>query len=255
MSRFGTSEVSQLFRARVGNRAEICKITGDMLDAALFERAIAWAATEPRGAQLAEARNAFERRTGVITSGAPDYEARIAHFFEQALCTPFAAGQAAPIAIFAAENAPTSTERIELAGWLRSYRSLFRFERAEGAFGWLRDRIGGARFQFSIAGADRELRAGDCFDGRLVAIGSELWLSPGRVFHPHEADSALDQLLNEATQQKALDAGLLDPLLRMRSRFVEFESIRAEHVYRFDALHAENLGAPWARAARHPTSR
>ena len=38
MSRFGTSEVSQLLRARVGNCSETCKITNDMLDAALFER-------------------------------------------------------------------------------------------------------------------------------------------------------------------------------------------------------------------------
>ncbi len=247
MSRFRTSEVSHLFRECVVYDAETCKTTDDMLDPALFERAISWAASERHAQQLAEARSAFERRTGTITSGAPDYEARIAHFFEQALCTPLATGQSPLIARFAAETAPSERERIELAGWLRSYRSLFRFERSEGGKGWLCDRIGGARFEFSIAGADRELRAGDCFDGRIVATGAELWLSPGRVFHPHQSDSALDQLLAEATQNKALDAGLLDPLLRMRSRFVEFESIRAEHVYRFDALHAENVGAPWAR--------
>jgi hypothetical protein len=38
--------------------------------------------------------------------------------------------------------------------------------------------------------------------------------------------------------------------LRMRSRFYQFESIRAEHVYRLDALLEPAFAAPWASPAR-----
>ena len=40
-----------------------------------------------------------------------------------------------------------------------------------------------------------------------------------------------------------------DPLMRMRMRLDRFESIRARHIYRFDALdRTEILTAPWAAA-------
>ncbi len=221
-----------------------------MISTALFERAIAWAASAPRASELGAYRADFERRTGPIVSGAEDYEARIAHFFEQALCAPRGADRPRLIALFAAESAPSASERHELAGWLRSHRSLWRFEPSQGDVGRLYDRIGGARFLFKMGRADRQLRPGDCFDGRLVAIGPELFLSPGRVFHPQAALQSLQVLLSEAQARGMLDASLLDPLLGMRSRLLGFKSIRAEHVYRLDALDAEGLAAPWARPER-----
>jgi hypothetical protein len=227
-----------------------------MLSAALFERAIAWAASAPRAPALDRARAEFERRTGPIVSGAKDFEARIAHFFEQALCAPLAPDQTPWIADFAAETALSAAERRELAGWLRSYRSLWKFESSQGSAGQVRDLIGGARFRFVVVGADRELRSGDCFDGRLVALGTALCLSSGRVFHPQAAQHALQILLSEAQAQGTRNASLLDPLLGMRSRLIGFESIRAEHVYRLDALDAQGLAAPWARASnRQPSDR
>jgi hypothetical protein len=39
---------------------------------------------------------------------------------------------------------------------------------------------------------------------------------------------------------------LLDGLLRMRSRFVRFASIRPEHVFRLDGFNASAFAAPWA---------
>ncbi len=221
-----------------------------MLNFSLFERAIAWAASGPREAQLTRARASFEQQTGPIVSGSADYEGRIAHFFEHALCTGRDTGAVPPIAAFAAGARPNALERMELAGWLRSYRSLFCFERIDGPCARLHDRIGGARFRFRVAGPDRALRPGDCFDARLIPVGSELWLSPGRVFHPQAAQLAIETLLAEAAAGELLSGDLLDPLLRMRSRFVAFESIRAEHVYRLDAVHAQGAGAPWARAAK-----
>lgn len=225
-----------------------------MLNAALFERAIAWAASAPQAAELAQARTEFERRTGPIVNSATDYEARIAHFFEQALCAQLTEAHPPLISRFAAEASPTESERVELAGWLRSHRSLWKFEGVREGQGKVHDLIGGARFRFELVGVDRELREGDIFDGRLVAVGSSLFLSPGRVFHPQAAEVPLQAMLHEARDRGTLDASLLDPLLGMRSRLLGFESIRAEHVYRLDALDAQGMAAPWARPAQRNAS-
>ncbi len=225
-----------------------------MLNVALFERAIAWAASAPQAAELERLRADFEQRTGPMVSGAEAYEARIAHFFEQALCAQRTSGEPALIARFAAETSPSIEERVQLAGWLRSHRSLWQFAGSEDGFGRVVDRIGGARFRFAAHGADRELREGDCFDGRLIAVGAGLFLSPGRVFHPQACHVALETLLSEAEARGMRNATLLDPLLGMRARLTGFASIRAEHVYRLDALDAQGLAAPWARPEKRKAS-
>ncbi len=247
----------QLLAVRAAIAQAVARISPVMLSTALFERAIAWAATGPRATELEQARAEFERRTGPIVSGSEDYEARIAHFFECALCVPFS-DQPALIARFAAQSVVSDSERVQLAGWLRSHRSLWRFEAIQGnvGLGLAHDRIGGTRVRFVVTGADRELRPEDCFDGRIVAVGRDLFLSPGRVFHPQAAQNALQTVLTDAEARGVLDAALLDPLLGMRARLVGFESIRAEHVYRLDAMDAQGLAAPWARPAnRSPAQR
>ncbi len=221
-----------------------------MLNLALFERALAWAVNHHGETRLAQIRVAFEQRTGEIRTTMADYESRIAHFFECYLCSLHPPDAAAPVAAFAAANALAADERAQLAAWLRSYRSLFEVERVDSDTGLVHDLIGGARLRFSPTGADRELRPGDRFDGRVAPLGARLFLTPSRVFHPHQSDASLSALLSEARVQGILDAQLLDPLLRMRARFLAFESIRVEHVYRFDALEEASFSAPWAARDR-----
>jgi hypothetical protein len=60
----------------------------------------------------------------------------------------------------------------------------------------------------------------------------------------------MDTLLKEARARGCLGLQLLDPLLRMRSSFLAFASIRPEHVYRLDAVEQEARSAPWAARAR-----
>jgi hypothetical protein len=204
-----------------------------MLNESLVERALVWLAQERGGAAAQSARSAFEEATGAIVEAAPDYEARIAHFLEQYLCD----GDPAPLSVFASASADLSIEqRRELAGWLRSHRSLFAFDGFEGETGTVRDCILGGRYAFAPSERDRQLTPGELFDGRLVALGDHLWLSPGRVYHPREAHQALTALLAQLDIDILPHSSLLNGLLAMRSRFLTFESVRAEHVYQARAL-------------------
>lgn len=221
-----------------------------MLDEALLERAVRWLSEYWGEARLLAARRGFEEATGQIREGDNDYEWRIAHFFEHALCDDGSGPP--PVAIFARELAASPEERTQLAGWLHSHRSLLRFEGWEPGSdaGRVRDLLLGGRYRFVPRPADRQLAVGDCFDGRIVPIGTTLHLSPGRVYHPQAAHQAIDTLLTELRGQRFEPAAVLNGLLRMRARFFQFESIRAEHVYRSDALAEPAFSAPWARHAQ-----
>ena len=222
-----------------------------MLNEGLFERALAWVVNQRGEAHLLEARRAFERATGSIDEAASDYELRISHFLEQYLCE----GEGAPLAAFAgAHEELREDERRELAGWLRSHRSLFAFEGFHSEGGLLRDCLAGGSFRVWPSELDRQLTPGDMFDARIVPVGDLLCLSPGRVHHPRQAHESLRALLAPLARESILRpreeprastlssrtatsrARLLDGLLLMRSRFLEMASVRAEHVYQAKAL-------------------
>jgi hypothetical protein len=214
-----------------------------MLNETLLERALSWWVQERGEGALREARRAFEEATGPIEEASADYEQRIAHFLEQHVCE--AADN--PIVLFAASAEPLSTqERRELAGWLRSHRSLFAFERFDSEGGLLRDCVFGGSYHVWPSDRDRQLRPGDHLDARLVASGDLLFLSTGRVYHPQEALDALRALLGQLDLDSLPRATLLNGLLAMRSRYLKFESVRAEHVYQARAL------APVHLPLRHP---
>lgn len=205
-----------------------------MLHETLLEQALAWDVETHGASKLEAARRAFEARTGAIDPGARDHEPRIAHFLEHYVC----AGPAPLIAAYARRRGELDAGvRTALASLLRSHRSLFVFERfIDAHYGVLRDRLADVPFRFSAREADMRLGAGDCFDGRLLPCGDQLLLSNARVFHPSEAHDALDALLQQLDRSALSAVDLLDALLLMRSRFLQFASVRAEHVYQPRAL-------------------
>jgi hypothetical protein len=201
-----------------------------MLHETLFERALSWWVSSHGEAHLHAARTDFERATGAIVAGQVDYESRIAHFLEQHLCggTPW------PLASYAeAHPGLTEAERRELAGWLRSHRSLFVFEGPEQG---VRDLVLGGSYRVWLSEPEQRLSAGDVFDGRLIPLAELTLLGPGKVFHPREAHEALTALLTQVDFDSLPHAELLNGLLAMRTRFLTFESVRAEHVYQARAL-------------------
>lgn len=220
----------------------------NLLNEALFERAIQWVAERAGEAQVLAARQAFELSTGAMDAGDADHESRMLHFFEWWLCTP-RAGAATWVAEFAAAHALSEAELRQLAGWQRSHRSLFEFIGFEPDGGVLRDQLLGGRFRFWPSIRDRELTLGDRFDARLIPGDGCLWLSPGRVYHLRKSFEAMDRLLREPECQRLSLTERLDGLLRMRSRLVRFASIRPEHVFCLDGFASTAFAAPWADPA------
>jgi hypothetical protein len=201
-----------------------------MLQETLFERVLSWLVSTRGEAHLHAARTEFERATGAITEGQLDYESRIAHFLEQHLC----AGDPSAFSAFADAQAGLSEpERRELAGWLRSHRSLFVFDGPEQG---VRDLVLGGKYRVWLSEPERRLTPGDIFDGRLIPLAELTLLGPGKVFHPREAHEALNALLAQVDFDSLPHDELLDALLAMRTRFLTFESVRAEHVYQARAL-------------------
>ena len=188
----------------------------EKLDEALLESVVHWAAARVGEAAVLAARKAFELRTGPIEQGDPDFESRMGHFFEHWLCD----GEGGPSLIehYASEGTRAAQALRQLAGWQRSHRALLEFEDFRDGLGVVRDLLLGGRYRFLPGPHDRELAPGDRFDGRIVAGASQLWLSPGRVYHPRAAFAALDRLLQEPAARALPPRALLDGLLRMRSR-------------------------------------
>lgn len=215
----------------------------------MVERVVAWATALDGGADLTEARAAFERATGGFADVDPWYEERIRAFLDWYVCEWRAARGETTVArwIRQAEASPAELEAARAL--VRPARGLYAVaEGEEGAELRVEDRIGGARFRVASDSAAGRLRPGDLFDGRLVLAGETVRVLAGAVFHPRDAYEAIDALLAEATRRDTRTVELLDPMLRMRMRLDRFTSIRAKHIYTFAAVaEMDVLAAPWAR--------
>lgn len=194
---------------------------------------------EARG-DLEAARAAFHERTGAFVDGDPWYEERIRAFFDDYLCTwrPAQGGL----------DAPAGSEPVARA-CARAARGLFAVRAIEeGAHVLVADELFGMRVRLPLEGAAARLRLGDVFDGRVLVVDDRLLLAPGIVFHPAETHEALSRVISSARDANLERDEVLDGLLRMRMRLDRFTSIRARHVYRFEALlDREILSAGWAR--------
>ena len=204
-----------------------------MLDQALVERVLAWAEASRGSDAIAHARRRFEQATGPIDDGARDYEQRITHFLEQYLCD----ADARVLVSFASEARDLDLDaRRQLAGWLRSHRSVFVFTGFDARGGRVRDCVFGGAYHFWPSEPDLRLTPGDRFDARLIPVGELRYLGSGRVYHPREVHAALDALLPQLDLDSLSHVAVLDALLLMRSRFLSFASVRPEHVYHARAL-------------------
>jgi hypothetical protein len=195
-----------------------------------YEAIVGMAARPEHGPRVASMRRAFEERTGQF--GSSDFEARTRAFWDDALTRQrFAEHVAVDLPAGVASWVP---------GLTHAHRGLFR---AEHAFGRqvLVDVWGGARFfvdEIDAASRDAVDAASAPFDARLAAHpdGPVIALLPGAIFHPAEAATAMDSVL-EAARGRALGTDLvLDALLRMELSLRTLSRVKPAYAYRAEAL-------------------
>jgi hypothetical protein len=208
------------------------------------------------GVDLGCAREAFHERAGAFEAGEPGYEPRIQFFLDWYLCTWVSPDGSRP----AARAARSADEQAIAGACANSERCLMRVLEVDGALVRVTDPLGGARFRITQTpgpGPER-LRPDDVFDGHLIVLDERILLMPGPIFHPPEAHEPLAAILARARDHETLDGSasdaadarteLLDALLRMQLRLERFTSMRARHIYRWEALGERDiLSAGWAR--------
>jgi hypothetical protein len=199
------------------------------------------------GVDLGRAREAFHQHAGSFEPGDLGYEPRIRFFLDWYLCAWVSADGSRP----AARVARSPEEQAIAGACANAERTLLSVVEVDGAQVRVSDPLGGARLRITQApgpGAER-LRAGDVLDGHLVVLDERILLMPGPIFHPPEAHESLAAILARARDERTLErAELLDALLRMQLRLERFTSMRARHIYRWEALGERDiLSAGWAR--------
>lgn len=216
-----------------------------MLEEAL-ETLVRRATEADEGADLSAAREAFHALTGEFEPADADYEQRIRFFLDWYLCAWVSPDGTRP----GERAARTELEREVAAACARAARSLYEVLDVEETQLRLVDRLGGGRFRIAHASSRTDqLREGDVFDGHLVVVGERILLMPGLVFHPAETREPLAELLERARREGPHErVAILDGLLRMRMRLDRFSSMRARHIYRWEALgDTDILSAAWAK--------
>ncbi len=191
-------------------------------------------ASQPGNQAYVQARKVeFETRTGTFSVQDPWYEAR-ARAFHDELVTQVDFHRTLPEPL----DPALSTGRTELTG---AFRGLFRLQRPmRGQAAHLVNIVDQTEYYVTVYDAflRQALDAIEeaVFDGRLVASDRQLVLLPGAVLHPEEATRCIDAVIVAGKTRGLAFAALLDRLLCMEHQLRVRSRVRANHVYRVDAL-------------------
>jgi hypothetical protein len=83
----------------------------------------------------------------------------------------------------------------------------------------------------------------------------EVALLPGAIYHPHDATSAIEQVIGAARARDLTTDDTLDALLRMERSLRALSRVKAAYAYRAEALSSPTATAPrpGRRAVKEPT--
>jgi hypothetical protein len=202
-----------------------------------YEEMVHLAGRPEHGPRLAEMRRVFVEKTGDFGPENPWFEARSRAFWDDALTHQ---GFAQEVATEVREEA-----RAWVAGLMRAHRGLFRAVRRHERM-TLVDVWGGAEFlvdEIDQASYDAIEAATAPFDGHIAARKDPLSIAllPGAIFHPAEAQDALEAVLSAARAQKLETPQVLDALLRMELSLRTLSRVKPAYAYRPEALAPHSL--------------
>jgi len=198
----------------------------------------------PLAERVAEARAAFQARTGAFGPEDAWFEARSRAFWDDATTT----GGLAGLATGASEEA-----RAWLPALTRAHRGLFVVTtrpREDDATVLECLLTGVELFVDDVEAGTRDalLAASAPFDGRVVAAGApastplRVALLPGAVFHPEDAAAPIGKVLEVARTKGLSREQTLDALLRMELSLRSLSRVKASYAYRVALL--QDIGFP-----------
>ncbi len=203
-----------------------------------YENIVAALARPEMAESLRERRAEREACTGEVDADDQAFEGRMQAFWDAAVTTPSLL-----------DAIRDHVEATEMHDWLdafaRAHRGLFRGAlvgpRAQGSF-VLEDAWGGASF-ILLPAPPRELalalESGEgLLDGRLVGRADPLTVTllPGAVFHPPDATSAIEKVLETGRKGGFGRDEVLDALLRMEARLRAHSRVKPSYAYRAESL-------------------
>jgi hypothetical protein len=192
-------------------------------------RIVSLGGAQEHGARVAAMRGHFEASTGAFSPDDAWFEERSRAFW----CDAVTRGR------FGRHVADqlTAEEKRWLGPLERAHRGLFRTSGDE-----LEDVWSGAQLVLTrvdeLSRAELDAGAGQLVDARVVGADEPLviaWL-PGAVFHPREATTAIEAVLEVARAQSLDTHEVLDALLRMERTLRSLSRVKAAYAYRPDAL-------------------
>lgn len=204
--------------------------------------------------ELAEAREAFEQRTGRFREQDPWYEERVQAFLDWFVCEWKGDDGLRPVdrRLQKAEDPDARELWLALAC---SKRSLFRAAHGKKRIA-LQELFGGMEFTVELPSLLTErFSHGDVFDGRLTYRNGLVEVLPGAIFHPAQVRNEVTELARRAHSEQQPRHKVLDALLRMRSRVDHHPRIRPQSIYRYEALEAEQENALWGELGKQSLRR
>jgi hypothetical protein len=207
----------------------VLALVGSVLD-----RIVQASTAGPGMAAARQAHQVFTERGGAFEDGDPFFEERTQAFLDWfVLGYREESGRTAAERFLAAHPSMSEDERLAVVGLCRAMRGLFRIEDVSGGIVRCTELLGGAAFAAEPLGDASGLGRGDVADGHVVPFRGQVVLCKGLVFHPREAEPAVESVVRGARAAGIPREVLLFALLHMRMRYDRYRGIRAEKIYRF----------------------
>lgn len=204
-------------------------VVGSVLDR------VVQASTEGPGMAAARrAHEVFTERGGAFEDGDPFFEERTQAFLDWFVLDHRDESGRTPAERFLAESPGLpEDDRLAAVGLCRAMRGLFRVEDVSAGVVRCTELLGGAAFAVAPLGDPSGIGHGDVADGHVVPFRGRVVLCKGLVFHPREAEPAVEAVVRGAKAAGVPREELLFALLHMRMRYDRYRGIKAEKIYRF----------------------
>lgn len=199
-----------------------------------YEAFVSLGAAPELEADIARMKASFQKRTGSFGPEDPWFEPRVRAFWDDTLASQglaeLAAGRVSPGRLDPADLA---------AALARSHRGFFLTEEVDEAGALLVDVWSGAELLVTHLDDTQTLtleHAEGAIDGRIVALGTKLFLLPGAYHHPADTLEPAIDVLTEAKDRGLATQAALDALLRMELTFRASSRVKAAFAYRVQSL-------------------